>query len=237
MKHLLACLLSVAWVFFSAEGLVAQNKEHSKTNLVFGKSTEAEITGDRVPGSVASGSLASKEPVLKDPKTSQDGEWLRIDVPFSTSKKITPEIKFKFLLEGYEVVEAEAGGKDTEKFVVLSGEITYRDVPQGTKHFAGMFLPPSSVVRFAGLKANGQEDWKGKRMNLRVEAWDQGNLVEEPFDLQAEKEKGSSGRGGKKDPDWHKAADAQEVPGALLPINETPFWPKDYKHYPQLKKI
>jgi len=237
MKQNLACRIMVLLAIFLPEIVVAQSKDRGKTNLVFGKPMEAEISGDRVPGAVANGSLASKEPVLKDPKTSQDGEWLRIDVPFSTSKKITPEIKFKFFLEGYEVVEAESGGKDTERFVVLSGEITYRDVPQGTKHFAGMFLPPSSVIRFAGLKANGHEEWKGKRMNLRVEAYDQGNLVEESFDLQAEKEKGSSGRGGKKDPEWHKAADAQEIPGALLPITETPFWPKDYKHYPQLKKI
>lgn len=73
-------------------------------------------------------------------------------------------------------------------------------------------------------------------MNLRVEAFDQGAPVEEVFDLQAEKEKGPSGRGGKKDPNWQKATDAQEVPGVLLSIMETPFWPKDYKRYPQLKK-
>jgi hypothetical protein len=54
--------------------------------------------------------------------------------------------------------------------------------------------------------------------------------------LQEAKEKGPSGRGGKKDPDWNKSADAQEVTGVLLPIYDTPFWPKDYKRYPQPKK-
>ena len=73
-------------------------------------------------------------------------------------------------------------------------------------------------------------------MNLRVEATDQGMTVEEFFDLQGDRDKGLSGRGGKKDPDWHKAADAQEATGVLLPITETPFWPKDYKRYPQPKR-
>jgi hypothetical protein len=156
-------------------------------------------------------------------------------VPFATEKKISPEVKFKFFLEGYEVVEAEKG-KDTEKYVVLTGEVSYRDVPKGAKHYAGMFLAPASTLRFAGTKPNGEADWSSRRMNLRVEATDGGAPVEEFFDLQGDKEKGLSGRGGKKDPDWHKAADAQEMPGVLLTVTETPFWPKDYKRYPQLKK-
>lgn len=151
-------------------------------------------------------------------------------------KKVTPEVKFKFYLEGYEGIEGEKGGKETEKFVVLTGEVTYRDVPKGSKHYAGMFLPPSSALRFAGTKPNGETDWSSRKMNLKVEALDQGTAVEEPLDLQGDKDKGLSGRGGKKDPDWQKSADAQEVSGALLAITETPFWPKDYKRYPQIKK-
>ena len=210
----------------------AQDKE--KPNLSFGKIQELEIELVTVPDSVGSGGKPA--PTGADARSSQEGRWLRIDVPFATEKKITPEVKFKFFLEGYEVVEADKGGKETEKFVVLTGEVTYRDVPQGTKHYAGIFLPPASTLRFAGTKPNGEADWSGRKMNLRVEALDQGAPVEEPFDLQGDREKGLSGRGGKKDPDWHKAADAQEVAGALLPVTETPFWPKDYKRYPQLKK-
>ena len=187
-----------------------------------------------VPDSVGSGGKPA--PTGADTRSSQEGRWLRIDVPFATEKKITPEVKMRFFLEGYEVVQAEKGGKDTEKFVVLTGEVTYRDVPKGAKHYAGMFLPPSSSLRFAGLKPNGEADWSGRKMNLRVEAIDQGTPVEEYFDLQGDKEKGLSGRGGKKDPEWHKSAEAQEIPGALLPVTATPFWPKDYKRYPQLKQ-
>jgi hypothetical protein len=73
-------------------------------------------------------------------------------------------------------------------------------------------------------------------MKLKVHAPAGGAPVEKVFDLQAEKEKGPSGRGGKKDLDWNKTSDAQEVSGVLLPIHETPFWPKDYKRYPQPKK-
>ena len=114
-------------VFYSATHLSAQNK--TKTNLAFGKTQDLEIDLVGVPDSVGSGGKPA--PTGADPKTSSEGRWLRIDVPFSTEKKITPEIKFKYSLEGYEVTEAEGegGGKATEKFVVLTGEVSYRDVP------------------------------------------------------------------------------------------------------------
>lgn len=210
----------------------AQEKE--KPNVSFGKNQDLEIDLVTVPDSVGSGGKPA--PTGADSKSSQEGRWLRIDVPFATEKKNTPEVKFKFFLEGYEVVEGEKGGKDTEKFVVLTGEVTYLDVPKRGKHYAGIFLSPASTMRFAGLKPNGEADWSGRKMNLRVEATDRGTPVEEFFDLQGDREKGLSGRGGKKDPEWHKAADAQEVAGVLLPVTETPFWPKDYKRYPQPKK-
>ena len=213
---------------------LAESQEKVKPNLSFGKIQDLEIELVTVPDSVGSG--GKPIPTGADAKSSQEGRWLRIDVPFATEKRMTPELKFKFFLEGYEVVEGEKGGKDAEKFVVLTGEVSYRDVPKGAKHYAGIFLPPASALRFAGLKANGEADWSGRKMNLRVEATDGGTPVEEFFDLQADREKGLSGRGGKKDPDWHKSADAQEVTGALLSVMETPFWPKDYKRYPQLKK-
>ena len=221
------------WVVVGLAPAGGQEKE--KPNLSFGKPQELEIELVTVPDSVGSGGKPA--PTGADAKTSQEGRWLRIDVPFATEKRITPEVKFKFYLEGYELVEAgEKGGKDEEKFVVLTGEVTYRDVPAGAKQYAGMFLPPSSAMRFAGKKASGENDWSGRRMNLRVEALEQGVPVEEFFDLQLDKEKGPSGRGGKKDPDWHKSPDGQELPGALLSVTETPFWPKDYRRYPQLKK-
>lgn len=232
MKFSESCLSTLLFAVFFPSLLLGQAK--TKPNVAFGKIQELEIDLASVPDSVGSGGKPA--PTGADTKTSQEGRWLRIDVPFSTEKKITPEVKFKFYLEGYEVVEPEAGGKETEKFVVLTGEVSYRDVPKGQKHFAGMFLPPASAKRYSGLKASGESDWSSLKMNLRVEALDQGTPVEEVFDLQSDKEKGLSGRGGKKDPDWNKSADAQEIPGALLPVTETPFWPKDYKRYSQIKR-
>ena len=229
-----ARLLIVVFLLAGAGLAPSRGQEKEKANVTFGKIQDLEIELVMVPDSVGSGGKSA--PTGADAKTSPEGRWLRVDVPFATEKRITPEVKLKFFLEGYEVVEGEKGAKDTEKFVVLTGEVTYRDVPKGVKHYAGVFLPPSSTFRYAGLKPSGEADWSGRKMNLRVEATDQGTPVEGVFDLQGDRESGPSGRGGKKDPDWHKAADAQEVAGALLPVTETPFWPKDYKRYPQLKK-
>jgi len=227
-----AFLLLLGLVILIPKGLAQEKKE--KENLLFGKVQDMEIVLTTVPDSVGTGGKPAV--ILADAKASQDGRWLRIDVPFQTKKKITPELKFKFYLEGYEVIDAEEGAGKSEKFVILTGEVNYRDIPKGEKHFAGLFLPPASVVRFCGTKANGEMDWSQKNLNLRVEAFEGGAPCESLFDLMSEKEKGPSGRGGKKDPEWHKSADAQEIPAALLPIQETPFWPKDYKRYPQPKK-
>ena len=80
------------------------------------------------------------------------------------------------------MVEGEKEAKDTERFVVLTGEVTYRDVPKGAKHYVGMFLPPASTLRFAGLKPNGEADWSSRKMNLRaeIEKWLQPNLAYDP---------------------------------------------------------
>ena len=215
-------------------GGIAQEMKKEDANLKFGKVQELEIELVSVPDSVGSGGKPA--PAVDDNKATQEGRWLRIDVPFSTTKKFTPEVKFKFYLEGYEGVPDKEGGKMTEKFVVLSGEALYRDIPSGRKHFAVVFLPPASVLRFAGTKSGGEQDWTKGVMNLKVEAVEAGAPVEGVFDLQFNKEKGPSGRGGKKDPDWNKSTDGQELTGVLLPIYETPFWPKDYKRYPQPKK-
>ena len=215
-------------------GVGAQEEKKEKSNLEFGKIQELEIELVSVPDSVGSGGKPA--PTVDDNKATQEGRWLRIDVPFSTTNKFTPEVKFKFYLEGYEGVPEPEGGKVKEKFVVLTGEATYRDVPRGKKHYAGVFLPPASVLRFAGTKSGGEQDWAKGMMNLKVEATEAGSPVEGAFDLQEAKEKGPSGRGGKKDLGWYKSADAQEVSGVLLPIYDTPFWPKDYKRYSQPKK-
>ena len=167
----------------------------------------------------------------------QELEMDLVSVPDSVGTGGKPAPAVEDSKEGYEVVpNPEAGKKDVEKFVVLTGEATYRDVPAGKKHYAGVFLPPASVLRFAGTKSGGEQDWAKSMMNLKVEATEAGAPVEEVFDLQSTKEKGPSGRGGKKDEQWNKSADAQELSGALLPIYDTPFWPKDYKRYPQPKK-
>jgi len=214
-------------------GVGAQEKKE-KSNVEFGKIQELKIKLVSVPDSVGSG--GEPAPSVDDNKATQEGRWLRIDVPFSTTNKFTAEVKFKFYLEGYEGVPEPEGGKPKEKFVVLTGEATYRDVPSGKKHYAGVFLPPASVLRFAGTKSGGEQDWENGMMNLKVEATEAGAPVQGAFDLQEAKEKGPSGRGGKKDPDWNKSADAQEMSGVLLPIYDTPFWPKDYKRYSQPKK-
>ncbi len=230
LKILWVGLVVVGWAWVG----IAQEEKKEKANLEFGKIQDLDMDLVNVPDSVSSGGKSA--PVVDESKATQEGRWLRIDVPFSTTNKFTPEVKFKFYLEGYERLPSGKPSGTEVKFVVLTGETTYRDVPAGKKHFAGVFLPPAAVLRFSAHKPNGEEDFKSGRVNLKVEATDGGSPIEKPFDLHGEKEIGPLQRGGKKDADWNKNPEAQEVAGALLPIYDTPFWPKDYKRYPQPKK-
>ncbi len=230
--------LLAVWLFAVDGNLLAQSD--AKPNLKLGKIQDIEIELASVPDGVGTG--GKPVPAGSDSKTSQDARWLRIDVPFSTQKKVTPEVKLKFFLEGYEYLEGKGGAKDAEKFVVLTGEVSYRDVPKGDKHYAGVFLSPSSMLRFAGTEGNVEAGWVGKKLNLRVEVLNQDEPV--VVDLLAEKESGPNGWGGKKNPDWYKGTPppganieaGAVLEGVLLPVTETPFWPKDFKRYPQPKK-
>lgn len=60
----------------------AQDKE--KPNISFGMTQDLEIDLVSVPDSVGSGGKPA--PTGADTKTSQEGRWLRIDVPFATQK-------------------------------------------------------------------------------------------------------------------------------------------------------
>lgn len=100
-------------------GLEAQEAKKEKPNLEFGKIQDLEIELVTVPDSVGSG--GKSEPTVDNKNATQAAKWLRIDVPFSTTNKFTPEVKFKFSLEGYEGVPDTEGGKMKEKYVVLTG--------------------------------------------------------------------------------------------------------------------
>jgi hypothetical protein len=230
-------LIKVAWVgllMFALSFLAYSQDKKTETNVELGRIQDLVVVFDAVPDSVGSGGKVGASPL--DGKAAQDSRWLRIEAPFSTKNKFTPEVKFKFYVEGYEVVPAAEGGKTSEKYVVLTGEAVYRDVPAGKKQYAVVFLSPASVLRFAGKDPGADQDFASLKRNIRVEAFEVGSPLEGSLDLYSEKEKGPTGRGGKKDPDWYKSSEAQEIAGSLLPIYDTPFWPKDYKRYPQPKR-
>lgn len=239
MQNIVRMLL--AWLFFISAGVSQEGGDSKEKDKFFGKTEDVNIELCKVYESVGSGSTV-RDDIPTDLNAAQGSMWLRIDVPFETKKEMTGELKFKFYLEGYEVTKPDnesekAGSKKEEKCVILTGEAVYRDIPEGKKHYAGVFLPPPSIVRFSGLKPSGKTDWTQGFLNLRVEATEDGTPIGEVFDLMVRKNKakGPSGRGGTSDPEWYRS-EAKEIVGALIPVQDTPFWPKDYKHYPQPKK-
>ncbi|NBS83090.1 MAG: hypothetical protein EBS59_00030 [Verrucomicrobia bacterium] len=81
----------MALAVFIPKGIGQEKK--GKENLVFGKLQDLEISLVPVPDAVGSGGKPAV--MLADGKASQDSRWLRIDVPFQTKKKITPELKIR----------------------------------------------------------------------------------------------------------------------------------------------
>ena len=75
--------------------LEARSEEKQKPNFAFGKVQDLEIELVPVPDAVGSG--GKPVPTGAEAKSSQDGRWLRIDVPFSTEKKNHPRPEISFL--------------------------------------------------------------------------------------------------------------------------------------------
>lgn len=153
-----------------------------------------------------------------------DRGWIRISVEFATQQEMTDEVKLKFYAEGYDVLVKKVGTKkgdldsSQEKFVILTGETAFINVPRGRHHQAAMFVHPSSARRYGGRRG---EDWTNQRSNIRVEIFEK-NRTAGFLDL-------------KKDPDenWIKKGPTKQ--GVLLGLKESPWWPLDIRKYNQLK--
>src|ERR1700722_4938569 len=66
------------------------------------------------------------------------GNWLEVEVPYSSLPEVIDELTFKFTIE----IEKQ----------LLEGEVTYVNIPAGRDHFAVMYVPPRALLRLTGGK-------------------------------------------------------------------------------------
>ncbi|HEY8966821.1 MAG TPA: hypothetical protein VIM58_10275, partial [Candidatus Methylacidiphilales bacterium] len=97
-------------------------------------------------------------------------KWLKIDVNYSTEapNEVIPEVKFKVYIEAPDV----KGPRDSraDKFVILTGEATYVNVPAGAagrELHAVFYVHPFTINRYGGEK----NFHFGPGQNIHVDAY------------------------------------------------------------------
>ena len=72
------------------------------------------------------------------------GKWAEIKVTFDTKPRWADEITFKAMVY-----------LKNKKSTVLSGEVTYINIPKGQKHTAVLYIHPLTLQRYGEVKKNG----------------------------------------------------------------------------------
>lgn len=155
------------------------------------------------------------------PTTKELGEdWWAIEVRFDTFVPMTEEVTIKFYTDMVDTLKK--GERDVEPTVILTGETTYMNVPAGRGHVASMYLHPTSVIRYGGVR--GREGIK--RANVRIEVFEGGEKVD-TLDMKEEKT------------DWIealKSTGASEKAGVLLSPDQVPFHAFELLKFNQIKR-
>lgn len=155
------------------------------------------------------------------PTTKELGEdWYAIEVKFDTTAPLTGEITLKFFTDMVDTLKK--GDAKEDPVVILTAETTYINVPAGRGHLAMVYLHPTSILRYGGIR--GAEGIK--KANVRVEAYEGGEKVDE-IDMKQEKT------------DWVKAMQdegAALVPGVLLSPDQVAFQAFEITKFNQIKR-
>jgi|GEM_PF-835927 len=147
-------------------------------------------------------------------------DWYAIEVKFDTQAPLTGEITLKFYADMVDTLKR--GDAKEDPIVILTAETTYINVPAGRGHVAMVYLHPTSVLRYGGIR--GAEGIK--KANVRVEALEGGEKVDE-IDMKEEKT------------DWVKDMQAQGatlVPGVLLSPDQVAFHAFEVTKFNQIKR-
>jgi len=142
-------------------------------------------------------------------------DWWSVDLKFSTTERITEEVKVKVYLAAYDSIN---GGED---FVVLTGEVTFINVLQGEDHRATFYLHPASAKRFGGEKEAESFGRTSGEHNVHVEIFEKGRVV---ADIDMEED----------EPGWFRQG--PPVSGVLISVEKSPWWPYESLAYSQIKE-
>jgi len=150
------------------------------------------------------------------------GQWLKVEFHYSvTPQTATPFVdaaEFKVWIEGRDLYAANAPG-DAGVAVVLTGTVTYVNIPAGRDAYGVFYVHPSTLARYSSKE--GVEDFD-RKFNVHIEA-DVAGVESDYFD----KMKDPQG------PDWYKGP--KPVANLVYRKDQSPFVMGDVDHYPAIK--
>lgn len=205
-------MVSMAGWLLCGLGLLSSLSAQSKPEPAFLQKGTIKFDKHTLSGDARRSTPGSKE-------LGQD--WWVIEVKFDTFAPLTDELTLKFTTDMVDTLKKQDDQAETT--VLLQGELTFLNVPQGKGHQAAMFLHPTSVIRYGGIR--GQEGIR--KANVRVELYEKGELVD-ALDMKQEKD------------DWVEVLKKQgitEVTGVLLRPDQVPFYAFEFLKFNQIKSV
>lgn len=140
-------------------------------------------------------------------------DWYSIEVKFDTTADLTEEITVKFYTDMIDTLKE--GNANT---VILTAEVTFVNVPKGVGHVATAYLHPSAILRYGGT--TGKDGIK--KANIHVDLMENGRSVGTGIDLRPDNQA-----------NWYTSF--TQVPGVLVTLKDSPFWPSEMLKFNQIK--
>ena len=145
-----------------------------------------------------------------DPNVPQDGP---------TALKYLDEVQFKVWIEGRDLLDPQ--GKPGEGIaVVLTGSVTYINIPKGHDRYGVFYVHPDTLGRYGTVEGTRDFDANGK-FDIHLEAYVAGKLMDS-----IDKKKGETAG-------WQ--LQPKQIPGLVYRQNQTPFVCADVDRYPAIK--
>ena len=151
----------------------------------------------------------------------QDVKWLKVEFHYSVNPpqgNYLDEVQFKVWIEGRDLYDPQ-GQPGKGMPVMLTGTVTYVNVPKGKDNYGVFYVHPSTLGRYSTDK--GVTDFD-RTFNVHVEADIAGAAVDA-----ADKNK-------EQDLNWYQPY--KTIPGLVYRQNECPFINDNPDRYPAIKQ-
>ncbi|MEI9999044.1 MAG: hypothetical protein WDO13_07690 [Verrucomicrobiota bacterium] len=153
---------------------------------------------------------------------SDNQQWLKIEFHYAVAPQKIPfldSVEFKVWVEGRDLYAANAPG-DQGVSVLLTGSVTYINLPKTSDGYGVFYLHPSTMTRYS--TSRGYEDFD-RKFNIHIMALVGGQEVDH-----YDKFKDQQGS------DWYKGIPTL-IPNLVYRQDQSPFVLTDVMRYPQMK--